>query len=94
MVQKIINGQLVERARFIAFGDKLVSTDDPLPVEVVGEPVPEASVAAIGAIDDAAYADDTGAADGTVVALLKGIYVQNAAIIALLTDIEANTGGA
>lgn len=45
----------------------------------------------IGAVSAAAYADDTGAANGTLVALLKGIYVQNAAIIALLTQIETNT---
>lgn len=44
-----------------------------------------------GAVDDAAYADDTGAADGSVIALLKGLYVQNAQIIDLLTQIEANT---
>lgn len=35
---------------------------------------------AIGEVDDAAYADPTGEADGTVVALLKGCYVQLAAI--------------
>jgi len=46
---------------------------------------------AIGATDAAAYADDTGAADGSLTALLKGIYVQNAQIIALLTAIEQNT---
>jgi hypothetical protein len=33
-----------------------------------------------GAIADAAYTDATGAASGTVIALLKGIYVQLAAI--------------
>lgn len=37
-----------------------------------------------GAVDDAAYDDPTGAADGTVVALLKGIYVK-------LCEIEVNT---
>jgi len=45
----------------------------------------------IGSTSAAAYADDTGAAAGTLVGLLKGIYVQNAEIIALLTAIEANT---
>ena len=44
-----------------------------------------------GAVDDGAYSDDTGAADGSVVSLLKGIYVQNVAIIALLTSIDAKT---
>lgn len=52
---------------------------------------PEAISPGTGPVDDAAYADDTGAAEGTLVALLKGVYVQNAAIIALLTQIEANT---
>lgn len=47
-----------------------------------------------GAVDDAAYTDATGDADGTVITLLKGLYVQNAAIITLLTAIEANTSGA
>lgn len=42
------------------------------------------STAAQGAVDDEAYADNTGAADGTVISLLKGIYVQ-------LTIIAANT---
>ncbi len=46
----------------------------------------------IGSTSAAAYADDTGADAGTLVGLLKGIYVQNAAIIALLTAIETNTG--
>jgi hypothetical protein len=44
-----------------------------------------------GAVDDAAYSDDTGAANGSVIALLKGIIVQNAAIIALLTSIDEKT---
>lgn len=47
-----------------------------------------------GAVDDAAYTDATGDADGTVIALLKGLYVQNSQIITLLTAIEANTSGA
>ena len=34
----------------------------------------------IGEIDDVAYADPTGADDGTVISLLKGCYVQLAAI--------------
>lgn len=37
-----------------------------------------------GAVDDAAYDDPTGAADGTVVALLKGCYVK-------LSEIAENT---
>lgn len=44
-----------------------------------------------GAVGDAAYADGTGAADGSMISLLKGIYVQNVAIIALLNDIKTNT---
>ena len=53
--------------------------------------VPTVAMVGGGAVDDAAYADNTGAADGSTVSLLKGIYVQNAAIIALLTQIETNT---
>lgn len=45
----------------------------------------------IGLLNSQAYGDDTGAADGTLIGLLKGIYVQNAQIIALLTQIETNT---
>ena len=44
-----------------------------------------------GAIANAAYTDVTGAANGTMIALLKGLFVQNAAIISLLTAIETNT---
>jgi len=36
--------------------------------------------ASTGAVDDTAYSDATGAADGTVIALLKGIFVQLAVI--------------
>lgn len=61
-------------------GEK-ISAENPLPVTMTGG----------GSVSDAAYSDDTGAADGSVVSLLKGIYVQNAAIIALLTAIETNT---
>lgn len=45
----------------------------------------------IGGLNAGAYGDDTGAGDGSVIGLLKGIYVQNAQVIALLTQIEANT---
>lgn len=44
-----------------------------------------------GAIANPPYADPTGAASGTMVALLKGIYVQNAQMITLLTAIRDNT---
>lgn len=37
--------------------------------------VPDGSVAAIGAVDDAPYDDETGADPGTVISLLKGIYI-------------------
>lgn len=37
------------------------------------------------------YADDTGAGDGSIIGLLKGIYVQNVQIIAHLAAIETNT---
>lgn len=40
----------------------------------------DVSNAAIGAVGDDAYTDDTGAADGTVIALLKGCFVQLAQI--------------
>lgn len=53
--------------------------------------VPTVNMASSGGTSDAAYSDATGAADGSVVSLLKGIYVQNAAMIALLTQIETNT---
>jgi len=46
----------------------------------------EAQASATGAVDDAAYADATGADDGTMIALLKGIYVQ-------LAEINAKTPG-
>jgi hypothetical protein len=46
-----------------------------------------------GATNAAAYSDESGAATGTMIGLLKGVYVQNAAIIALLTQIETNTAG-
>lgn len=48
----------------------------------------------IGSTSAAAYADETGAAAGTLVGLLKGIYVQNEAIIALLTSIDSKTPAA
>lgn len=68
-------------------GDALVGTYD----NAERAFVPTVSMTGGGAADDAAYSDNTGAADGTTVSLLKGIYVQNAAVIALLTQIEANT---
>lgn len=45
-----------------------------------------------GLLSAGPYSDDTGAGDGSVIGLLKGIYVQNAQMIALLTQIETNTG--
>lgn len=45
-----------------------------------------------GLLSASPYSDDTGAGDGSVIGLLKGIYVQNAQMIALLTQIETNTG--
>jgi len=58
----------------------------------VSGPVTEAELTAVvGLLSAGAYSDDTGAADGSVIGLLKGIYVQNAAIISLLTQIETNT---
>lgn len=47
--------------------------------------------AALGAVDDAPYSDPTGAADGTMISLLKGVYVQNAQALGLLGDIKINT---
>lgn len=47
-----------------------ITEENPLPVSSVGN----------GASDDAAYSDPTGAADGTMIGLLKGIYVQLAII--------------
>lgn len=44
-----------------------------------------------GAIANPAYTDATGAANGTMIALLKGLYVQQAQMIALLNDIKTNT---
>lgn len=45
----------------------------------------------IGELSAQPYSDDTGAADGSVIGILKGIYVQNVQIITLLTQIETNT---
>lgn len=44
-----------------------------------------------GAIANPPYTDATGAATGTMIALLKGLYVQNAQMITLLTAIRDNT---
>ena len=61
------------------------------PVAVTG-PVTEGELTAVvGLLSAGAYSDDTGAADGSVIGLLKGIYVQNSQIITLLTAIEENT---
>lgn len=55
-------------------------TNFPSSQSVTG-PLTNAQLTAItGAVSAAAYTDDTGAASGTVIALLKGIYVQLAAI--------------
>jgi len=45
----------------------------------------------VGLLNASAYSDDTGVGDGSVIGLLKGIYVQNVQIIDLLTQIETNT---
>lgn len=45
-----------------------------------GLPSSGVEAATVGDVDAVAYADDTGAASGTVISLLKGIYVQLAAI--------------
>lgn len=50
-----------------------------LGVRIVGGAA-EGSADPTGAVDDAAYTDATGAADGTMIALLKGIFVQLAII--------------
>lgn len=47
-----------------------------------------------GSPDDAAYTDGTGAADGSQIALLKGIYKELVAQTALLTTIASNTAPA
>lgn len=47
-----------------------------------------------GAIANPAYTDETGAANGTMIALLKGLFVQNAQMIALLSEIRDNTAPA
>lgn len=73
---------------------KYISTQDGYALLVTLDNGGAVSNATIGAVDDAAYTDATGDADGTVITLLKGLYVQNAAIITLLTAIEANTSGA
>lgn len=44
-----------------------------------------------GATNVAPYADPTGVAAGTIIGVPKGIYVQNAEIIALLTSIDNKT---
>lgn len=74
--------------------------DGPAEVTISGSvavtgPVTEGELTAVvGLLSAGAYSDDTGAADGSVIGLLKGIYVQNSQIITLLTAIEANTSGA
>lgn len=50
-----------------------------------------AGSAGIGAVDATAYMDNTGAEDGTVIALLKGMYTQHVAMIILLEQIKENT---
>ena len=60
-------------------------------VPVSGPVTEDELTAVVGLLNAGAYSDDTGAADGSVIGLLKGIYVQNAAIISLLTQIETNT---
>lgn len=86
-VQKAIGGGLFKLLRDMGDGTyaEVVAVGgggDPDPVEIVNDTPIEISAAAIGDIDDAAYADPTGAADGTAIALLKGIYVQLAIIAA------------
>lgn len=54
--------------------------------QAVTGPLTNAQLTAVtGAVAAAAYTDATGAASGTVIALLKGIYVQLAAINANTT---------
>lgn len=67
--------------------DKIHNNQRVLGVEIVGS----GGASTVGDVDDAPYSDDTGAADGSLLALLRGIYVQNAAIISLLDDIKTNT---
>lgn len=43
-----------------------ITASNPLPVTTAGN----------GAVDDEVYSDPTGAADGSAISLLKGIYVQ------------------
>lgn len=45
----------------------------------------------IGAPNADIYSDPSGLSDGTVIGLLKGMYEQNAQMIALLTTIRDNT---
>lgn len=67
--------------------------DSPVDVNVVGAEggvtieVATGDFAALGAIDDAAYADATGAADGSAVGIAKGQYVS-------LREIEASSADA
>lgn len=62
-----------------------------IPAAVTVSGIAGAGSTGTGAPSAAAYADNTGAANGTVIALLKGIYVQNEAIRALLETIADNT---
>lgn len=40
-----------------------------------GEPITQVGADVFGSLDDEPYADPTGVADGTVIALLKAIYI-------------------
>jgi len=86
-----------------ASGDALAAlTDaelraDPVEVSVVGAEggvtieVATGDFEALGADDDAAYTDDTGAASGSMVALGKGLYVSASALLAAAAT-EATLG--
>jgi hypothetical protein len=80
-----------------------VSEAAPLPVTIIGldgdvniagDAVVDATAleAGIGAPADAAW--DGEAASASLIAIMKAVYAQNAAAIALLTDIETNTAPA
>lgn len=104
VVQEILQ-EVVFDANGVRIGARFVDRVDGSPVSVPGGthigacPGGDTGDVAVTSVDlgtvvDAPYADVTGAADGTVIELLKGIYVQNAQVIALLTAIEANTASA
>ena len=90
------NGQYVDASGGGGGGPATVTVDNFPATQTVSGTVTVSALATAGstqqgAIANAAYSDATGVANGTMISLLKGIFVQQAAMIALLEDIKTNT---